>query len=189
MNIKFRRKVFFVTSLMAFQVASGGLLKADPGVVGEPRMGESQRQSPIIESVLREIKQQALDARYSIKVSDLGDVILLEGEVDSERSRGQIVAAASSAASKRVRDELRIRPALSDDQISERVRSALERDYPNLAKRVQIVVQDGVARLTGDLKNHREVDELLATALMVEGVKNVESDITIAGRAYYKRTR
>jgi osmotically-inducible protein OsmY len=118
-------------------------------------------------------------------VTDFDDSILLEGDVDSEKTRQQIVSVASSTASKRVSDELRIRPTLSDEQIAERVKMALARDYPSIAKKVQVEVKDGTARLAGDLRNHREIDELLSTTLMVEGVKDVKSDLTIAGRAYY----
>jgi hypothetical protein len=34
------------------------------------------------------------------------------------------------------------------------------------------------------MKNHREVDEVLATALMVDGVRDIGSDMTLNGRPY-----
>lgn len=181
------RAVLLLVALIAVQGGSVDNVSANPGAIGEPRAGEPQRYSPVVDSILREIKQQARGAKYSVKVSDLGESILLEGEVDSERARNQIVTAASSVAGKRVSDQLRIRPTLSDDQIAGRVKAALERDYPSVAKKVHVDVKDGVAHLSGDLSNHREVDELLSTTLMVEGVRDIKSDITITGRAYYGR--
>jgi osmotically-inducible protein OsmY len=179
------RAVLLLAAFLAVQSGYMDNVSANPGGIGESLAGGSQRSSQVVDSVLREIKQQARGAKYSVKVSDLGESLLLEGEVDSERGRDQIVAAASSVAGKRVSDQLRIRPTLSDDQIAERVKMALERDYPDVAKRVHLDVKDGVVHLSGDLRNHREIDELLSTTLMVEGVRDLKSDITIAGRAYY----
>jgi len=179
------RAVLLLAAFLAVRSVYMDNVSANPGGIGEPRAGETQRSSQVVDSILREIKQQASGAKYSVKVSDLGESILLEGEVDSERGRNQIVTATSSVAGKSVSDQLRIRPTLSDDQIAGRLKMALERDYPSVAKRVHVDVKDGVAHLSGDLRNHREVDELLSTTLMVEGVRDLKSDITIAGRAYY----
>jgi osmotically-inducible protein OsmY len=185
MKIKFRRQLVLGALLMGVMLPLTARVEANPGAGSEPRPLESQRQSRTVDNVLREVKKQVRDARYSIRVTDLDDSLLLEGDVDSEKTRQRIVSVASSAASKRVSDELRIRPTLSDEQIAERVRMALARDYPSVAKKVQVEVKDGTAHLAGDLRNHREVDELLSTTLMVEGVKDLKSHLTIAGRAYY----
>jgi osmotically-inducible protein OsmY len=185
MKTRFRQHVLLVATLAGAFIILSARAEANPGVDSEPRVEGSQQGVRTVDHVLREVKKQVKGSRYSIKVTDLDDVLLLEGEVDSEKARQEIVAIASSIASKRVNDELRIRPAISDEQIAERVKQALLRDYPSVAKKVQIGVTDGVARLSGDLRNHREVDELLSTTLMVEGVKDVKSDITIGGRAYY----
>jgi osmotically-inducible protein OsmY len=157
---------------------------ANPGMGDEARPREVQSYNRVVDSVLREIRSKVSDAHYNITVTDLGDAVLLQGDVDSERARNEMVAAANVAASKRVRDELRVRPGPSDGQIAERVRGALRQDYPQLADRVQVDVRNGVAYLSGDLRNHREVDELLATTLMVEGVRDINSDLTLGGRPY-----
>jgi len=165
---------------------------ADPGMTDGALSTSTQSRNiqpynRVVDSVLRAIRTQALDARYDIKVTDLGEVVLLEGEVDSGRSKEQLIEAASSTSGKRVRDELRIRQAPSDTQIAENVRSALRSDCPQLASRINVDVRGGVALLSGDLRNHREVDDLLATALMVEGVRDIKSDITLGGRPYATR--
>lgn len=160
---------------------------ADPGLAEESRIRQVQPYNRVVDQVLRSIRGEIPNARYNIKVTDLGDSVLLEGEVDSEGTRREMARVAHAAASKPVRDELRVRPAPSDSQIAERVRGALQQDYPQLANRVQVEVRNGVAYLSGDLGNHREVDELLSTALMVEGVTDIKSDITLAGRPYATR--
>jgi osmotically-inducible protein OsmY len=157
---------------------------ADPGLAEDSGAASERPYNREVETVLRKIRSQVGDARYNVKVLDRGDVMAIEGEVDSERSKGRILEAASSATAKRIRDELRIRPGPSDSQIAENVRGALRNDCPQLAGRIQVDVRAGVAYLSGDLRSHREVDELLATALMVEGVTDIKSDITLGGRPY-----
>jgi osmotically-inducible protein OsmY len=165
-------------------IAIAGEVRADPGLAEESHSREVQPYNRSVDHVLREIRRQVRDARYNIRVTDLDDAVLLEGEVDSENTRREMVRVTHAAASKPVRDELRVRPAPSDSQIAERVKGALRQDYPQLADRVQVEVRNGVAYLSGNLGSHREVDELLSTALMVEGVTDIKSDITLAGRPY-----
>lgn len=156
---------------------------ANPGLEGA-RSVQVQPYNRGVDQVLRGIRSRVRDAKYTIKVTDLGDFILLEGDVDSERSRGEVVAAARASTPRRIRDELRIRATPSDAQIADHLREALRFNHPRIADRVSVEVRSGVAYLSGDLKNHREVDELLSTALMVDGVADVKSDITLAGRPY-----
>jgi osmotically-inducible protein OsmY len=51
-------------------------------------------------------------------------------------------------------------------------------------RELQVTVRDGVATVEGKLANHRQVDEVLASILDVEGVTDVRSQITINGRPY-----
>lgn len=161
-----------------------GVVVADPGMVEVARPLETQPYNRSVDQVLRGIRSRVKDAHYRITVTDAEDFILLEGEVDSESSRSEVLSAAQASTAKRIRDELRIRPAPSDAQIADQVRGALRQSYPQLADRVQVEVRSGVAYLSGNLRSHREVDELLATTLMVEGITDVQSEITLAGRPY-----
>ncbi|MCB0352253.1 MAG: BON domain-containing protein [Bdellovibrionales bacterium] len=45
-------------------------------------------------------------------------------------------------------------------------------------------VQDGFVELSGDLPTFRKVDELLSNFLMVRGVKDIKSSLTVAGQSY-----
>jgi osmotically-inducible protein OsmY len=60
----------------------------------------------------------------------------------------------------------------------------LEREYPKLVQSVEVSVDQGIAHLKGALRNHREIDQVLATTVMQNGVKDVESELTIKGRQY-----
>jgi osmotically-inducible protein OsmY len=157
---------------------------ANPGAVGEPRQEPSSFIDPVVERVRVAVQKEVGDSRFSISIYNLLDTVLLRGEVDSEQTRSQIVSVAGRVSGKPVRDEMKLRPALTDDQIASSLRSALSQEYPQLADRVQVEVRGGVAYLSGDLRNHREIDELLSTALMINGVRDIQSDITLGGRPY-----
>jgi osmotically-inducible protein OsmY len=177
------RRILGIIGVIGFMVAAHRA-EANPGLAEEARVQAVPQYNRVVDQVLRSIRREIPNARYSIQVTDLGNTILLQGQVDSENTRREMVRVAHAAASQPVRDELRVRPAPSDSQIAERVRGALRQDYPQLADRVQVEVRNGVAYLSGNLGNHREVDELLSTALMVEGVTDIKSDLTLAGRPY-----
>jgi osmotically-inducible protein OsmY len=177
------RKILWVSGCFGVILASRGAI-ANPGLLEDSPSVDASTHNREVDIVLRKIQAQVRDAIYRITVIDLGDAIVLEGEVDSERSRGHIFDVARAATAKRIRNELRIRPGPSDSQIAEHLRGTLRKDCPQLADRIQVEVQGGIAYLSGDLRSHREVDELLATALMVEGVTDIKSDITLGGRPY-----
>jgi osmotically-inducible protein OsmY len=157
---------------------------ANPGIVGDGQARERVITDPVVDRVHQAIRRELLDAVYEITILNSPDAITLRGEVDTEETRHRAVSVAHAAAGKRVRDEMRLRPSLTDEQIASQVRTALSREYPDIASRIEVDVREGVAYLSGDLRNHRQVDELLATTLMVAGVRDIRSDITLSGRSY-----
>jgi osmotically-inducible protein OsmY len=75
-----------------------------------------------------------------------------------------------------------------DAELEQSIRRVLSEEYPRLIRDLKVIVRDGVATIEGKLANHRQVDEVLATILDVEGVADVRSDITINGRPYTRRS-
>lgn len=122
--------------------------------------------------------------RYNVSVVTDRDRVILRGTVDSQTTREQIVSSASSVAKRTVSDQLVVQGARSDAEIQESLRRALENEYPRLMRDLQVSVQNGVATVEGKLSNHRQVDEVLASALNIEGVRDVRSEVTINGRPY-----
>jgi osmotically-inducible protein OsmY len=157
---------------------------ANPGIVGDGQARERVTTDPVVDRVHQAIRRELRDAVYEITILNSPDAITLRGEVDTEETRHRAVSVAHAAAGKRVRDEMRLRPSLTDEQIASQVRTALSQEYPDIASRIDVDVREGVAYLSGDLRNHRQVDELLATTLMVAGVRDIRSDITLSGRSY-----
>ncbi len=170
-------------------VCLAAVAKGDPGIVGESRERQQLRAAePDARAISRTIEERVRNAQYEVKVHNYPEVVILRGEVDSESTRREIVAATRSVTSKRVVDELRLRPAPADDQIASEVRACLAREFPRHVQGLQVEVREGVVHLSGDLRSHREVDAVLAAALMQQGVRDIESDVTVGGRPYYRRS-
>lgn len=185
-----RRRALSLAVIVMLDVAClVAVAKGDPGIAGEPREREQARTAaPDAKSISRAIEERVRNARYEVTVHNHPEVIILRGEVDSEPTRREILAVTRSVSSKRVVDELRLRPGPADDQIASEVRACLARDFPRHVQGLQIEVKDGIVRLSGDLRSHREVDAVLASALMQQGVRDIESDVTVGGRPYYRRS-
>ena len=80
--------------------------------------------------------------------------------------------------------DVRAGARISDTELERSIQRALSEEYPRLMRELQVTVKDGVATVAGRLSSHRQVDEVLASILNVEGVSDVRSQITINGRAY-----
>lgn len=184
----FKTSGALVVGLLVFGIASTGV--ANPGSEVESpraRMGKEALADPEVAKVDSALHERVRGAQYQMEIFNTREAIVLRGQVDSERSRQEILSVARSVSSKPVRDELRLRPTLSDEQIQEQLRSTIDSQYPQLKKRVAVEVKDGVAYLSGNVSRHQEVDELLASTLMFEGVRDIQSDITVAGKPYVVR--
>jgi osmotically-inducible protein OsmY len=187
-----RRTLSLAVVVVLDVVCLVAVAKGDPGVAGEPRerrwKQDQQGLAPDARSIGRAIEEQVKDASYEVTVHNYPEVVILRGQVDTEPTRREILEVARSMTSKPVVDEMRLRPALGDDQIANEVRAGLEREFPAHAQALQVEVREGVVHLSGDLRSHRDVDAVLATTLMQQGVKDIESDLTVGGRPYYRRS-
>ena len=129
------------------------------------------------------------NGRYNVSVFTEPDRVILRGTVDSQATRERIVSSAAAIARRTVSDQMIIQGVragarISDAELENSIRRALSEEYPRLMKALQVTVRDGVATVEGKLSNHRQVDEVLASILNVEGVSDVRSQITINGRPY-----
>lgn len=186
-----RRTLSLALVVMLDVVCLVAVAKGDPGIAGEPRdrkWGQDQGVAPDARSIGRAIEEQVKNAGYEVTIHNYPEVVILRGEVDSEHTRRQVVGVARATTSKRVVDEMRLRPAPGDDQIATEVRATLEREFPEHARALRVEVREGIVRLSGDLRSHREVDAVLAATLMQLGVRDIESDVTVGGRPYYRRS-
>ena len=74
----------------------------------------------------------------------------------------------------------------SDAELEKSIVIAIEAAEGIRMDTVKVSVQDGVATFSGHVKNHREIDRILADALMVEGVQDIRSNVTVGSRKCMK---
>ncbi len=152
----------------------------------------SERQPHRNEEIVRmeeAFRRDVPHGRYNVSVFTEPDRVILRGTVDSQATRERIVSSAASVAKRTISDQLIVQGVSSgtgmpDATIQEAIHRALTKEYPQLMRELQVTVRDGVATVEGKLANHRQVDEVLASILDVEGVTDVRSQITINGRPY-----
>lgn len=125
--------------------------------------------------------------RYNVAVHTQPKDITLRGVVDSEATKERLVASAGSVAKRPVIDQLVIEGARPDGEVEQSIRRVLEKEYPHLAKEVTVSVKNGVASLEGNVGSRREVDKLLSSVLMVDGVTDIQSNVMVHGRPYTQK--
>lgn len=157
---------------------------ANPGGRVAPGASEAELQQEEGNRVKEAVHRKVLNRWYSISVSSEDVGVVLRGEVDTDATRREIYTAAQAATPRRVIDQLTLRPPPADQDVQTALRATLQRQYPNLMRKLTVEVQGGVARLRGDLSSHREIDQVLATTVMVPGVRDIESAVTVKGVPY-----
>lgn len=181
-------RVFVIALVGMHSALLMGPAYANPGLFYESRREQrTVAPSPEVQKVKQALHDQVRNNWFEVSIEDQRDALVLRGEVDSEEGRQRVLGAARSVIAKPIKDELRIRQVLTDDQIATQLRATLEKEYPTLSNRITVNVKEGTAYFSGNLRSHREVDEVLATALMQEGLRNIESEMTCSGRPYPRR--
>lgn len=147
------------------------------------------RRNEEIERIEAAFRRDVPNGRYNLSVFTEPDRVILRGTVDSQVTRERIVSSAASIAKRTVSDQMIIQGVrsgapISDGEIERSIQRALSEEYPRLMRELQVTVKDGIATVEGKLSSHRQVDEVLALILNVEGVTDVRSQVTINGRPY-----
>ncbi len=130
------------------------------------------------------LREQVHNRWYNIRVVSEPEQLALQGEVDSDTTRRELLKAAQSVSQRQVQDRLTLRPPIPDQEVKDSIARTLEKEHPKLARELSIEVDDGRAKFHGNVANHRQIDAVLAATLMVDGVRDVESDVTVRGRPY-----
>ena len=63
----------------------------------------------------------------------------------------------------------------------------MRKEYPSLLKTLDVEVSKGIVTLHGNLRSRREVDKVLSSVLMVDGVTDIQSEITVGGLSYVRK--
>jgi osmotically-inducible protein OsmY len=164
------------------RVQGGG--EWDPYPVSQVEEVPSIRPTEEASRIQNALREQVHNRWYNVTVVSQPYRLALRGEVDSDATRQELVRAAQSVSQRQVQDELTLRAPIPDQQVKDSIARTLEQEYPQLAKDLSVEVDGGQAKFRGNVANHRQIDAVLASALMIEGVKDVESDVTVRGRPY-----
>jgi hyperosmotically inducible periplasmic protein len=133
--------------------------------------------------------EPALKRPYDIKVNVSGGRLTLNGTVASAVDIERLDRIARGIEGvKEVDNRLQAPAPLSDEQLRAKILEALAREPEMDTSGVEISVKDGVAYFTGSVPNHRKIDRILATAVMVDGVKDIRSSV-VGGRGESARPR
>lgn len=158
-----------------------------------PQRREPQRLAITHETqMIREaIATASIVGWYSISFVSLPEGVLLQGLVDSSDTGNELYRVVRDVTGRRVVNQLKLRPRLQDGIVQQRLLETLEMSYPEISRHIDVSVSGGIAHLWGDLGSRRQVDTLLATVLMVEGVRDIKSHISVGGNPYvgYAMTR
>jgi osmotically-inducible protein OsmY len=130
------------------------------------------------------IRKEVTGRWYSISIREHGGDIVINGKTDSVETQKDILRVASSVSKKHIVDEMMIKEGFTDAEVTASIKRTLDREYPTLVKGLDVHVKDGVAHLSGNLPTRNDVDKTLATVLMVDGVRDVESSVKAGGHRY-----
>lgn len=120
-----------------------------------------------------------LHDKGEVKVYCEGDIVEVTGSVATEDEKHRVVQSVSTQMpSKKLIDTVKILRPESDEAVFAALSLALKREGHDLSG-VTYRVIDGVAVFQGEVRNHRVIDAILATSLMVDGVKDIRSEVKV----------
>lgn len=108
-----------------------------------------------------------------------GDTITVNGVVGSSEDRIRLkdaIAASNPDANIVMNAEIAGRP--SDEALQATLDQALAKEG-RISENVTYFVEDGIAYFRGSVSHHTEIDAMLATANMIDGLRDVRSDVRV----------
>lgn len=166
-----------------------------------PVSGENSYHGTRLATKVQQAISEALSGHsYSIDVEAKGGTVILSGVADSEHARDVAIDVARSQPEiARVIDRIEVstlsnqslgslsgsKQQISDSQIKEKLEQAFRQsNLPLALDKIEVLVKNGNVTILGDLPRFQEVDKALSLALMIDGVRDVKSEITINGNPY-----
>lgn len=120
-----------------------------------------------------------LQEKGEVRVFCEGDQVEVTGAVSTQDEKSRIIRSVETQMpSMKLIDTVKILRPESDEAVFAALSLALKREGHNLSG-VTYRVIDGVATFNGEVSNHRVIDAILATALMVDGVKDIRSEVRV----------
>jgi osmotically-inducible protein OsmY len=165
----------------------GVLTVDDKLAVRDASLGDREVESKFQSTIFQKLEDELIGAQYLVSIVDRGGDVVVQGSTDSIVTKGRILEIIKSVVGTQARvvDEIKQSPSPSDRWISDQVSSELRKRFPSWSDKVSVTaVRNGVVTLAGTLGDHWEIDSVLAAVVMVPGVKDLNSTITINGQPY-----
>lgn len=121
---------------------------------------------------------------YNVELDCQGGTVTITGTVGNQKeiyAIGDEVLRAQGVS--KVINHLRLKPEMSDTYLQEVVRETLEGKEGLSLSGLTFTVKDGVVTFNGAVARHEDIDRILSRALMIEGVKDVQSNVKVGAEA------
>lgn len=146
--------------------------------------------NPYSNSALEQAIRSELMARpdlrnFNIEVQESQGKVVLSGltQTQGEAQIAEQVARSHQGVTK-VDNQISVRPGPGNSELALRVRRALLGEGDIKLDSLEISANNGTVTLRGDRTDFRDIDRILSVAMMVEGVKNVNNQLTIGQQRY-----
>ncbi|MFM1847085.1 MAG: hypothetical protein RL417_559 [Pseudomonadota bacterium] len=134
----------------------------------------------LAESIRSRVKANHSIGHYDIEILVTGQTVALVGEVVSPEDSTTIERIARATPGVvNLDNRLTVAPPTSDLVVAANVREALRKAGDVDLEGLEISASEGVVTFTGMRPTHREIDRILGVALMVNGVRDIKSEMTI----------
>jgi osmotically-inducible protein OsmY len=145
--------------------------------------GESQDE---VQRIKQELRQQVRSGAYSVSIESVHDGVILRGDATTLQTKEEILKVARAVSKRNIIDQIVVKNPVDDASIKKSIEQLVRKEYPSLLKTLDVEVSKGIVTLHGNLPSRREVDKVLASILMVDGVADIQSDLTVGGRPYMR---
>ena len=112
---------------------------------------------------------------------------MLRGNAATVQTKEEILKVAKAVSKKNIIDQIVVTNLVDDATIKKSIEQLVRKEYPSLLKTLDVEVSKGIVTLHGNLRSRREVDKVLSSVLMVDGVTDIQSEITVGGLSYVRK--
>ncbi len=117
---------------------------------------------------------------HKITVECKDGIVYLSGVVANQNVADRIMQRVQiTPGVTRVISQFKYPDPVSDDELRSRLAEAFSKESGLALNTVSYSVKDGVAVFNGNVSRHEEIDRILGIALMVDGVKDIKSNVSI----------
>ena len=133
-------------------------------------------------TLLRKVREGIGQRSWGLEIAFKEGLLTLEGEAPDAAQKIEVEKLAQTAIGKgKLRSLITVQAEAMDSVVHARLQESFKNSGYSVPAGVSYKVSNGTVFFSGTVSNHRLIDDLLSHTLMVEGVKDVKSDVKIGG--------